>query len=123
MITVIILVCSMKSMCSYTKFDLIGGCVSELHAHVCPYQNYNVYNVVDIIRIYHFIVMAALSVFTLPLPGKNDLIKQVIRMATMSETSIKIKYEVGMTPCQKCRYNKALQGRAESLMPHYSLGF
>ena len=26
----------------YTKFDLIGGCVSELHVHVCPYQNYNV---------------------------------------------------------------------------------
>ena len=29
--------CSLKSMC-IPSFVLIGGCVSELHAHLCPYQ-------------------------------------------------------------------------------------
>ena len=38
MFTIIVLVCSLKSMC-IPSFILIGGCVSELHAHVCPYHN------------------------------------------------------------------------------------
>ena len=32
------LVCSFKRMC-LPRFVLIGGCVSELHAHLCPYRN------------------------------------------------------------------------------------
>ena len=38
MFTIIILVCSFKSMC-LPSFVLIGGCVRELHAHLCPYRN------------------------------------------------------------------------------------
>ena len=38
MFTVFILVCSLKSMC-ITSFILIGSCVSELHANLCPYRN------------------------------------------------------------------------------------
>ena len=38
--TVVIVVCSLKSMC-IQSFILIGCCVSELHGHldVCPYRN------------------------------------------------------------------------------------
>ena len=36
--TVIIVVCSLKSMC-VPSFVLIGCCVSELHGHLCPYCN------------------------------------------------------------------------------------
>ena len=35
--TVIIVVCSLKSMC-VPSFIVIGYCVSELHGH-CPYRN------------------------------------------------------------------------------------
>ena len=38
MFTVIIVVCSLKSMC-IQSFILIGCCVSELHGHLCPYCN------------------------------------------------------------------------------------
>ena len=38
MFTVIIVVCSLKSMC-IQSFVLIGCCVSELHSHLCPYRN------------------------------------------------------------------------------------
>ena len=38
MFTVIIVVCSLKSMC-ISSFVLIGCCVSELHGHLCPYCN------------------------------------------------------------------------------------
>ena len=38
MFTVIIVVCSLKSMC-IPSFVLIGCCVSELHGHLCPYRN------------------------------------------------------------------------------------
>ena len=38
MFTVIIVVCSLKSMC-ISSFVLIGCCVSELHGHLCPYRN------------------------------------------------------------------------------------
>ena len=37
MFTVIIVVCSLKSMC-VPRFILIGYCVSELHGHICPYH-------------------------------------------------------------------------------------
>ena len=36
--TVIIVVCSLKSMC-VPSFIVIGYCVSELHGHTCPYRN------------------------------------------------------------------------------------
>ena len=35
---VVIVVCSLKSMC-IQSFILIGCCVSELHGHLCPYRN------------------------------------------------------------------------------------
>ena len=35
---VIIVVCSLKSMC-VPSFIVIGYCVSELHGHTCPYRN------------------------------------------------------------------------------------
>ena len=39
MFTVIIVVCSLKSMC-ILSFVLIGCCMSELHGHLCrPYRN------------------------------------------------------------------------------------
>ena len=38
MFTVIVLTCSLKSM-SMPSFALVGYCVSELHAHLCPYHN------------------------------------------------------------------------------------
>ena len=38
MFTVIIVVCSLKSMC-IPSFVLIGYCVSDLHGHICPYRN------------------------------------------------------------------------------------
>ena len=38
MFTVIIVVCSLKSMC-IPSFVLIGCCVSELHGQICPYRN------------------------------------------------------------------------------------
>ena len=38
MFTVIIVLCSLKSMCT-PSFILIGCCVSELHGHLCPYRN------------------------------------------------------------------------------------
>ena len=38
MFTVIIVVCSFKSMC-IPSFVCIGRCVSELHGHICPYCN------------------------------------------------------------------------------------
>ena len=38
MFTVVIVVCILKSMC-IPSFFLIGCCVSELHAHLCPYRN------------------------------------------------------------------------------------
>ena len=38
MFTVIFVVCSLKRM-SIPSFILIGCCVSELHAHLCPYRN------------------------------------------------------------------------------------
>ena len=38
MFTVVIVVCSLKSMC-IQSFILIGCCVSELHGHLCPYRN------------------------------------------------------------------------------------
>ena len=38
MFTVIVVVCSLKSMC-ISSFVLIGCCVSELHGHLCPYRN------------------------------------------------------------------------------------
>ena len=38
MLTVIIMVCSLKSMC-VPSFIVIGYCVSELHGHICPYHN------------------------------------------------------------------------------------
>ena len=34
MLTVIIVVCSLKSMC-VPSFIVIGYCVSELHSHIC----------------------------------------------------------------------------------------
>ena len=37
-LNMIILICSLKSMC-ISSFVLIGGCISELHAHLCPYRN------------------------------------------------------------------------------------
>ena len=36
MFTVIIVVCSLKSMC-VPSFIVIGYCVSELRGHICPY--------------------------------------------------------------------------------------
>ena len=36
--TVIIVVWSLKRMC-VPSFVLIGCCISELHAHLCPYCN------------------------------------------------------------------------------------
>ena len=36
--TEIILVCLLKSICM-PRFVSIGCCVSELHAHLCPYRN------------------------------------------------------------------------------------
>ena len=38
MFTVIIVLCSLKSMC-IPSFVLISCCVSELHGHLCPYRN------------------------------------------------------------------------------------
>ena len=38
MFTVIVVVCSLKSMC-IPRFVLIGCCVSELHAYLYPYRN------------------------------------------------------------------------------------
>ena len=38
MFTVIIVVCSLKSMC-VPSFIIIGCCLSELHGHLCPYHN------------------------------------------------------------------------------------
>ena len=38
MFTVIIVVCSLKSMC-IPSFVLIGCCVSELRGHLLPYRN------------------------------------------------------------------------------------
>ena len=38
MFTVIIVVCSLKSMC-IPSFISIGCCVSELHGPLCPYRN------------------------------------------------------------------------------------
>ena len=38
MFTVIIVVCSLKSMC-IPSFVLIGCCMSELHGHLCLYRN------------------------------------------------------------------------------------
>ena len=38
MFTVIIVMCSLKSMC-LPSFVVIGCCVSELHGHLCPYHN------------------------------------------------------------------------------------
>ena len=38
MFTVIIVVCSLKSMCT-PSFVLIGCCVSELRGHLCSYRN------------------------------------------------------------------------------------
>ena len=38
MFAVIIVVCSLKSMC-IPSFISIGCCVSELHGHLCPYRN------------------------------------------------------------------------------------
>ena len=38
MFTVIIVVCSLRSMC-IPSFVLIGCCVSELRGHLCPYRN------------------------------------------------------------------------------------
>ena len=38
MFTVVIVVCSLKSVC-IQSFILIGCCVSELHGHLCPYCN------------------------------------------------------------------------------------
>ena len=38
MFTVIIVVCSLKSMC-IPSFVLIGCYVSELRGHLCPYRN------------------------------------------------------------------------------------
>ena len=38
MFTVIIVVCSLKSMC-VPSFILIGCCVSELHGHLCAHCN------------------------------------------------------------------------------------
>ena len=38
MFTVIVVVCSLKSMC-IPSFVLIGCCVSELRSHLCPYRN------------------------------------------------------------------------------------
>ena len=38
MFTVIIVVCSLKSMC-IPSVVLIGCCVSELHGHLCAYCN------------------------------------------------------------------------------------
>ena len=38
MFTVIIVVCSLKSMC-VPSFIVIGYCVSELHGDICPYCN------------------------------------------------------------------------------------
>ena len=35
MFTMTVLVCSLKSKC-IPSFVLIGGCASELHAHLCP---------------------------------------------------------------------------------------
>ena len=37
-LTVIIVVCSLKSMI-VPSFIVIGYCVSELHGHICPYHN------------------------------------------------------------------------------------
>ena len=37
MFTVIIVVCSLKSMC-IPSFVLIGCCVSELHGHIYPFH-------------------------------------------------------------------------------------
>ena len=42
MFTVIIVVCSLKSMC-ILSFVLIGCCVSELHGRICPYRPEAVY--------------------------------------------------------------------------------
>ena len=38
MFTVIIVVCSLKTMC-IPSFVLIGCCMSELHGHLCLYRN------------------------------------------------------------------------------------
>ena len=38
MCTVIIVVCSLKSMC-VPSFIVIGHCLSELYGHLCPYRN------------------------------------------------------------------------------------
>ena len=38
MFTVIVVVCSLKSI-HIPSFILIGCCVSELHGHICPYHN------------------------------------------------------------------------------------
>ena len=38
MFTVIIVVCSLKSMC-VPSFIVIGHCLSELYGHLCPYRN------------------------------------------------------------------------------------
>ena len=37
-LTVIIVVCSLKSMC-VPSFIVIGYCLSELYGHLCPYRN------------------------------------------------------------------------------------
>ena len=34
----LLVVCSLRSIC-IPSFVLIGCCVSELHAHLCPYRN------------------------------------------------------------------------------------
>ena len=34
----VVIVCSLKSMC-IPSFVLIGGCVSELHDHICFHRN------------------------------------------------------------------------------------
>ena len=38
MFTVVIVVYALKSIC-IQSFILIGGCVSELHGHLCPHRN------------------------------------------------------------------------------------
>ena len=38
MFSVIIMVCSLKSMC-VPSFIAIGYCVSEFHGHICPHRN------------------------------------------------------------------------------------
>ena len=38
MFTVVVVVCSLKSMC-IPSFILIGCYVSELHGHICPYHD------------------------------------------------------------------------------------